>query len=45
MLGIRKDAIVREIVILSLGARDCIYFEWWRKMLRVGTSLGVGPNA
>ena len=27
-----------------LGARDCIYFERWRKMLRVGTNLGRGPN-
>jgi len=31
--------------MLSLGARDCIYFEWWRKMLRVSTNLGRGPNA
>ena len=40
-----RRAIVRESVMLSLALRDCIYFKWWRKMLRVGTSLGVGPNA
>src|ERR1700722_2151022 len=32
-------------LMLLLRARDCIYFERWRKMLRVGTSLGRGPNA
>ena len=31
--------------MLTLGARHCIYFGWWRKMLRVGTNLGRGPNA
>jgi hypothetical protein len=34
-----------ERLMLLLRARDCIYFERWRKMLRVGTSLGRGPNA
>src|SRR3984957_8564114 len=34
-----------EHLMLLLRARDCIYFERWRKMLRVGTSLGRGPNA
>ena len=31
--------------MLSLGAKNCLYSERWRKMLRVGTSLGRGPNA
>jgi len=31
--------------MLSLGAKNCLYSERWRKMLRVGTNLGRGPNA